>query len=125
MLLIRGRKVLTQFRNQNTPFQLSPVLGTACNWVAVLFVGVTSVFFCFPPDLPVDSSHMNYVSVVIGIFLLVLSVYWLLYGNQFEGPKFDIIMGIAAEEREAHQVVVLDAEHAKNVEKESHEPQSI
>jgi nitrogen fixation-related uncharacterized protein len=52
---------------------------------------------------------MNYVSAVIGIFLLVLSVYWALYGKQFEGPKFDVIMSIAAEER----VIAIDADDKK------------
>lgn len=29
---------------------------------------------------------MNYVSVVIGIFLIVCSAYWLVYGDRYEGP---------------------------------------
>jgi hypothetical protein len=29
---------------------------------------------------------MNYVSGVIGIFLVLLTAYWLVYGSRFEGP---------------------------------------
>jgi uncharacterized membrane protein len=87
------------------------------NWIAVLFVAITSVFFCFPGALPVDSNHMNYVSVVIGIFVLVCSIYWFVYGKRFEGPKFDIIMGVAAEEREARPVVEVETVRTNEMEK--------
>jgi choline transport protein len=113
VLLIRGRKIMSQFCAPGTPLQLGPVLDAISNWVAVLFVGITSVFFCFPQGLPVDSSHMNCVSAVIGIFLLVISVYWVLHGKQFEGPKFDVIMGVAAEAREVKQMVAVDASNEK------------
>lgn len=28
----------------------------------------------------------DYVSAVIGVFIVLLSVYWLAYGKHFEGP---------------------------------------
>ena len=68
--------------------------------MSVIFVGVTTVFFCFPASVPVTGNKMNYVSAVLGIFVLLMSVYWIVYGKRFEGPKFDLIMGIAEEERE-------------------------
>ena len=67
-------------------------------------MSVTTVFFCFPVAIPVTSNTMNYVSAVIGIFLLCLTTYWFVYGARFEGPKFDLIMGIADEEREVARV---------------------
>ncbi|KAH6684973.1 choline transport protein [Plectosphaerella plurivora] len=91
-LLVRGRQVLAEHQLPQTPFKLG-AWGYVVNWVAAVFVVVTSVFFCFPVGLPVTSDSMNYVCVVIGIFLVVVEIYWLTYGHRFEGPKFDVIMG--------------------------------
>ncbi|KAI1112651.1 choline transport protein [Nemania sp. NC0429] len=92
VLLIRGRGVLKEWQTEQTPFALGR-WGWSLNWVAAIFVIVTSVFFTFPAKLPVSSNNMNYVTAVIGIFLLVIGTYWILYGKTFEGPKFDVIMG--------------------------------
>jgi choline transport protein len=86
VVCIRGRQVLESLQSASTPFKLGRTLGTFCNWISVIFVAVTSVFFCFPPGLPATAKNMNYVSVVIGIFLLLLSSYWLVYGKRFQGP---------------------------------------
>lgn len=85
ILLIRGRGALLQYQTPDTPFKLGKY-GYLCNIVAVVFVGVTTVFFCFPAMVPVDSNTMNYVSAVLGIFLVLLIAYWIVYGNRFEGP---------------------------------------
>ncbi|KAH9906821.1 choline transport protein [Xylariomycetidae sp. FL2044] len=95
-LLLRGRGVLKQYQTKDTPFALGRS-GLALNLVASIFVVVTSVFFCFPAGLPVSADAMNYVTVVIGIFLILVSTYWLVYGKTFEGPKFDIIFGTREE----------------------------
>lgn len=100
ILLLRGRGVITAHQSPATPFTLGK-WGYLCNIVSVIFVSVTTVFFCFPVAIPVDGNTMNYVSAVIGIFLILLTTYWFVYGSRFEGPKFDIIMGVADEEREA------------------------
>jgi choline transport protein len=108
-----------------------------CNSVAVVFVGMTTVFFCFPTSVPVNTDTMNYVSAVIGIFLVLLGVYWAVYWKRFEGPvcicfvpcsplgfrnaliiwlqKFDVIMGIANEERAVSLFLIID-ETGKGVE---------
>ncbi|KAF2001725.1 amino acid transporter [Amniculicola lignicola CBS 123094] len=99
ILLIRGRSTLTRHQTPDTPFKLGN-LGYLCNGVATVFVGVTTAFFCFPGALPTSKDTMNYVTAVLGIFLLLLGIYWVVYGKQFEGPKFDVIMGVSNEERE-------------------------
>ncbi|KAI0134651.1 amino acid/polyamine transporter I [Xylariales sp. AK1849] len=105
ILLIRGRGVLATYQSEQTYF-MPRKSGLACNWIAVIFVVVTSVFFCFPIALPVSGESMNYVSVVIGIFLILVSAYWLVYGKMFEGPKFDAIMGHQPGDNDtAHHVV--------------------
>ncbi|KAI0108178.1 amino acid transporter [Daldinia grandis] len=94
VLLIRGRGVLRQYQAENTYFALGRG-GWALNAVASVFVIVTSVFFCFPTGLPVSADDMNYVVVVIGIFLLLVGTYWVTYGKNFEGPTFEAIIGHA------------------------------
>ncbi|KAH7317000.1 amino acid permease [Stachybotrys elegans] len=91
ILLIRGRTMVIE---KSPDFSLGKgVFGYIVNWTSVLFVLVTSIFYCFPPFLPVDASSMNYVIVVIGIFVLFLVGLWLHKRNAYSGPKFDVIMG--------------------------------
>jgi len=85
VLLIRGRGILLAHQKPETPFKLGR-WGYLCNSVAVVFVGVTTIFFCFPGALPVATGTMNYVSVVIGILILLVAAYWWFYGDRFEGP---------------------------------------
>ncbi|KAI1100944.1 amino acid transporter [Jackrogersella minutella] len=100
-LLIRGRGVLTHYRaeRQAAHFNLGR-FGYALNIVAAIFVVVTSVFFCFPTGLPVSGDEMNYVVVVIGIFLIIVTTYWFVSGHTFEGPKFEAIIGHAPGDEE-------------------------
>ncbi|KAH8889439.1 amino acid transporter [Thozetella sp. PMI_491] len=86
VLLVRGRDALAAHQTEDTSFQLGNKLGPVANWVSAIFVVVTSVFFCFPTFLPVSGTVMNYVSAVIGIFLIFMTTYWVLYGKHFEGP---------------------------------------
>ncbi|OKL64191.1 hypothetical protein UA08_01001 [Talaromyces atroroseus] len=92
VLIARGRGVLAPYQTESTFFKLGKT-GIFVNWLAALFVVITSIFFCFPTSLPVSSSDMNYVSVVIGIFLVLITTFWLFYGKNFQGPKFNTIMG--------------------------------
>ncbi|KAH6975734.1 amino acid/polyamine transporter I [Ilyonectria destructans] len=94
VLLIRGRSILTNFQTADTPWQLGKHRGLILNWISVLYVSVTTMFFCFPPSLPATGNYMNYVSAVIGIFLILFATHWTLYGKKFEGPQFDFIMGL-------------------------------
>ncbi|KAI5927477.1 amino acid/polyamine transporter I [Camillea tinctor] len=100
-LLVRGRGVLLRYQSERTYFVLGKS-GWALNVIAVIFVVVTSVFFCFPATLPVSGDDMNYVTVVIGIFLILMSTYWVTYSKTFEGPKFETIIGLQATDEEAH-----------------------
>ncbi|KAF2011870.1 amino acid transporter [Aaosphaeria arxii CBS 175.79] len=85
VVLLRGRSVLTQHQTADIPFQLGK-WGYAINYTAVIFVGVTTVFFCFPAAIPVSVNTMNYVSAVLGIFIIFLTAYWIFFGDRFEGP---------------------------------------
>ncbi|KAI0205836.1 choline transport protein [Astrocystis sublimbata] len=92
VLLIRGRSILQQWQTDPTQFALGKG-GYVLNVVASIFVIVTAVFFTFPASLPATSNNMNYVTAVIGIFLLLIGTYWFMYGKTFEGPEFDVIIG--------------------------------
>ncbi|KAH7155200.1 amino acid/polyamine transporter I [Dactylonectria estremocensis] len=94
LLLIRGRSILSNYQTPETPFKLGATRGTVMNWIAATYVGVTTVFFCFPPALPVSANFMNYVPAVIGIFAMLILACWWAYRNTFEGPEFDVIMGV-------------------------------
>ncbi|KAF8866182.1 choline transport protein [Acephala macrosclerotiorum] len=76
VLVVRGRGIL---QRETKAFGLGRY-GYAANYVGIVFVGVTSVF-CFPAALPTTSSTMNYVSAVLGIFVMLLSGIWLGYGK--------------------------------------------
>ncbi|PVH78700.1 choline transport protein [Cadophora sp. DSE1049] len=56
ILLIRGRHILSE--EATAPFRFGK-FGATLNWIGVLFVGVTSVFFCFPAALPTTSNTMS------------------------------------------------------------------
>ena len=104
VLLIRGRSALTRHQVGRKLYSLGR-WGLILNWVSAGFVVITSIvsalwlfsfgsvkadlwskFFCFPVSLPVDGNSMNYVCVVIGIFVLLCIIYWMSYGHRFEGP---------------------------------------
>ncbi|KAH7161493.1 amino acid permease [Dactylonectria macrodidyma] len=90
ILLIRGRSIVLD----NPPeFCLGKTLGYVMNYTAVIFVLVTSVFFCFPPAIPINISTMNYVTAVLGIFIVFLAGLWLFKRKTYNGPKFDLILG--------------------------------
>ncbi|RKL00683.1 hypothetical protein BFJ68_g12683 [Fusarium oxysporum] len=56
ILLIRGRQMVL---SQPPEFSLGRVKGYIANYTAVIFVAVTSVFFCFPPAIPINVSTMS------------------------------------------------------------------
>ncbi|EXF84945.1 amino acid permease [Colletotrichum fioriniae PJ7] len=91
ILLIRGRKLVTD----NPPvFSLGGgIMGYLTNWTSVLFVIVTSVFFCFPPAIPIDISTMNYVTAVVGVFIVYAVALWVIKRKTYNGPKFELILG--------------------------------
>jgi len=88
-LLIRGRQLVG---NSPPVFFLGHATVYIINWIAVFFVFFTSIFFCFPGFLPV-TTNMNYVSAVLGIFVIFCSALWLAKRGEYNGPKFEIIMG--------------------------------
>lgn len=69
-LLFRGRNNI-----KHGPFWLGP-LGLFANIVTCFWTLFALVFFSFPSFMPVTAGTMNYVSVVIVIYLLWTLIYW-------------------------------------------------
>ncbi|KAG7432151.1 Choline transport protein [Fusarium oxysporum f. sp. raphani] len=92
-LLIRGRGILKEYQTRKTPARMGLRTGAVVNVIASVFVIVITIFFCFPTALPVSANTMNYVSAVVGVFYLLLALYWMVYGKTFEGPNFEAIIG--------------------------------
>ncbi|KAH0602109.1 hypothetical protein MHUMG1_00988 [Metarhizium humberi] len=63
-------------------------LGWIANAVTVLFFLLILVMYCFPVELPVTGSNMNYTSVVIGIMVIFSAINWFVQaGSKFKGPR--------------------------------------
>ncbi|TVY39031.1 Choline transport protein [Lachnellula occidentalis] len=111
ILVIRGRDVLSA---EKRAFSLGKY-GYFINCVGIIFVGVTSVFFCFPAALPTTSSTMNYVCVVLGIFGIILAGIWTGNGNKYQGPVFAVILGVDAQQRRGEELVIPNEKNASEI----------
>lgn len=81
LLLVHGRENF-----HHGPFWLKR-LGPVANYATIGWTIVTTVFYCFPPYLPVQVDSMNYVSVVImGIFSIVALWYVLRARKVYTAP---------------------------------------
>ncbi|ELU42234.1 choline transporter [Rhizoctonia solani AG-1 IA] len=88
LLLIRGRHLLNPPDLPEPPtFSLGRIGGPAANIIGLAFAVLTTVFFLFPPELPVTPANMNYTIVVFGIIAIVSATTWLTSGRRhFKGP---------------------------------------
>jgi choline transport protein len=46
LLIIRGRKVLSRYQTVETPFKLGERRGAIINWIAAIYVAITTVVSC-------------------------------------------------------------------------------
>ena len=84
LIAIRGRKNVLP----DHPFDLGSI-GYSCNFLSPILVAVVGVLVCFPPELPVTHSNINYTPVVLVALSFVILGFWFTMGHQFEGPKID------------------------------------
>ncbi|KAK8849460.1 hypothetical protein IAR55_004793 [Kwoniella newhampshirensis] len=88
LVLVRGRHILRPPSLPEPTWTLGPILGPVCNVVGLAFTILTTIFFLFPPDLPVDGTNMNYAIVVLGIVFIISSITWIVDGRRnFIGPR--------------------------------------
>ncbi|KAK6454704.1 amino acid permease-domain-containing protein [Scheffersomyces xylosifermentans] len=77
-LLMKGRDNI-----KHGPFWMGKI-GYFSNIVVILWTVFTTVFYSFPPVMPVTAGNMNYVCVVIGVFGAYCVIYWFARGkNKF------------------------------------------
>ena len=84
LIAVRGRKNVLP----NRRFDLG-CIGYACNFLSPILVTLVGVFICFPPELPVTHSNINYTPVVLIALCLVILGFWSTMGHKFEGPRID------------------------------------
>ena len=84
LVAIRGRRNVLP----DHPFNLGR-MGYACNFLSPVLVAVVGVLICFPPELPVTRSNINYTPVVLVALASVILGFWFTIGHRFQGPKID------------------------------------
>ncbi|KAM0803700.1 amino acid permease-domain-containing protein [Usnea florida] len=84
LVAIRGRKNVLP----DHPFDLG-MMGHACNFLSPILVTVVGVLVCFPPELPVTTSNINYTPVVLVALFIIVLAFWLTMGHKFQGPTID------------------------------------
>ncbi|GAA5952667.1 hypothetical protein JCM3765_002240 [Sporobolomyces pararoseus] len=88
LLICRGRHLLEPESFPARTWNLGPILGPLANIVALAFTAFTTVFFVFPPELPVTGSNMNYAIAVFGFVFIVSVITWVIQGRKtFVGPR--------------------------------------
>ena len=71
------------------PFYMGQKLGMAVNIVALFYIMVTVIFFCFPLVLPVTVQNMNYTSVIVVGLMVLTASWWLFRGRrEYQGPQY-------------------------------------
>ena len=84
LIAIRGRKNVLPHH----PFDLGSI-GYCCNFLSPILVTVVGVLICFPPELPVTHSNVNYTPVVLVALSFVILSFWFIMGHKFEGPRIN------------------------------------
>jgi len=81
VLLVRRRELV-----KGSPYSLGK-FGTLINIICVVWIVFAVVIFCMPVSLPVDSSTMNYASVVFAGFAAIAIAWYFAYARRnFHGP---------------------------------------
>jgi choline transport protein len=75
-LLLRGRNSVPK-----GPFWLG-TWGLIANWGTVAWAFFTTIFFSFPFVMPEDAGNMNYLSAVLGVYLIYILGYWFVRGHK-------------------------------------------
>ncbi|KAJ5660360.1 hypothetical protein N7507_006811 [Penicillium longicatenatum] len=65
------------------PFSMGQFTGMTVNIIAVLWLVFAIIFFSFPFEMPATVSNMNYTCVVVGGFLIIELVWWLVAGKKY------------------------------------------
>nr|ODN91204.1 choline transporter [Cryptococcus depauperatus CBS 7841] len=116
LVLVRGRHILHPPSLPEPTFTLGPILGPLCNCVGLGFTILTTVFFLFPPELPVSGTNMNYAVVVFGLIFIVSVITWIVDGRKnFIGPRdLGALLELARSEVDATKVNLYTSQGHEN-----------
>lgn len=65
-------------------------LGWLLNMISLVWISITMIILCMPPQIPITVSSMNYSIVVCVVFTILMAVSYVFWGkNTFQGPKLD------------------------------------
>lgn len=79
---IQGR-----YKLPSSSFVLPPKIAWFINFTGIFYSILTSVLFLLPPELPVDSSNMNYGGVALALVVLASIISWIFHGRKhYNGP---------------------------------------
>ncbi|KAK4193459.1 putative amino acid transporter [Podospora australis] len=83
-----GANILTGRRHfPKGPFHLGK-FGMPVNILAVLFITLFDIFYCFPYAMPTNAEIMNYNSVILAGVVFITGAWWLLHARKhYPGPK--------------------------------------
>lgn len=102
--------VLTGRRNiVPGPFYMGKTPGMVVNVVALVYILVTVVFFCFPFVMPVSANNMNYTSVITVGLMALVALWWSYRGrHEYTGPSYSIeaaksLAGLRGREKEERE----------------------
>lgn len=71
------------------PFYMGQKLGMAVNLLALVYILVTVVFFCFPLVMPATVQNMNYTSVITVGLMALTALWWVVRARKnFQGPQY-------------------------------------
>ncbi|KAI5812304.1 amino acid/polyamine transporter I [Pyronema omphalodes] len=94
------------------PFYLGK-WGFVINIISIGYIIITVVIFCFPYSFPVTLQSMNWTSVIVGVMISLITMWWFVSGRgRYRGPKY---FKEAAEALKVHQPGQVDAVVGDNV----------
>ncbi|KAJ5641753.1 hypothetical protein N7490_005753 [Penicillium lividum] len=65
------------------PFAMGQFTGMTVNIISVLWLVFAIVFFSFPFEMPATVANMNYTCVVVGGFLIIELIWWIIAGKKY------------------------------------------
>ncbi|KAH1716418.1 hypothetical protein KXX40_003280 [Aspergillus fumigatus] len=84
--VLTGRKTIVP-----GPFYMGRKTGLVVNGLAVVYILVTIVLFCFPITLPVTVHNMNYSSVIAVGLVTLTALWWVVRGrHDYRGPQYSV-----------------------------------
>lgn len=91
-MVIGSFMVNRRYIEHKGPYGLSPVVGWSVNSIAMVYMLIFGVFFCFPSVYPPTVDTMNWSSVILAGVVVFSSIGFVTWGrNSYVGPSGAVI----------------------------------